>query len=414
MQKRHAAAAVIGNALEFYDFLTFAYFAVQIGHVFFPSKNPFFELMATLLTFGGGFIMRPVGAVVIGRFADRIGRKPAMMWCFTLMGLSVLAMALIPSYASIGVAAPIILVAVRLVQGFAVGGDVGPTTAFLMEACPPSQRGFYCTLQFTSQGIATVLAGVVGLILANILSDAALTAYGWRIAFALGASVLPVGLYLRRTVPETLETGPAETANPEKADIGRVAVAGLLIIMGSTTSVYVFNYMSTYAQTVLHMKANVSFAATLVFGICNVVFSTIGGVLSDRYGRLPIMLWPRVAFLFVSIPVFMFIVRDGTPFALLAGTAVLAALAQTSSAAALVAITESLPKHLRSTTLATIYAVGVALFGGTTQPVVLWLLHVTNDKLAPSYYLAGTTIIYFAALLLMRETAPVKTGRADP
>src|ERR1700744_1392437 len=185
LKKRHIAAAVIGNALEFYDFTTYGYFALQIGRTFFPAHDPFVSLMITLMTFGAGFIMRPIGAFVIGRYADRIGRKPAMIFSFALMGGGVLALALTPSYAQIGIAAPIIVVLIRLMQGFALGGDVGPTTAFLLEAAPVEKRGLYGSLQFASQGISTLLAGIAGVTLAHFLSPVQLDHFGWRIALAL-------------------------------------------------------------------------------------------------------------------------------------------------------------------------------------------------------------------------------------
>ncbi len=308
LRKRDLAAAVAGNALEFYDFTTYAYFAIQIGDTFFPAKDAFTRLMLSLITFGGSFIMRPVGGAVIGRYADTVGRKPAMLFCFVVMGFSVLGVALTPSYASIGIAAPIIIVLLRLVQGFALGGDVGPTTSLLMEAAPPARRGLYGSLQFASQGLSTTFAGIAGVILANTLSAPQLTAFGWRIALGLGFVVVPIGFILRRNLPETL--GAPERVTPI-ADTGvlRTAIAGLLIIMGSTTSFYVISFLSTYAQIVLHMRANIAFASTLIFGICNLVFSSLAGWLSDLWGRRPVMIWPRIILFVMTWPAFLLITR---------------------------------------------------------------------------------------------------------
>jgi MHS family citrate/tricarballylate:H+ symporter-like MFS transporter len=201
---RHVAAAVLGNALEFYDFSTYVYFATQIGNTFFPSKSAFASLMASLIVFGAGFVGRPIGAAVIGRYGDRAGRKPAMMLSFALMGAALLGLAFTPSFAAIGIAAPIIVLCLRLLQGFALGGDVGPTTAFLLEAAPVRHRGFYASLQFASQGLSALLSGLVGFLLSRMLDAAALTSYGWRIAFLAGAIILPIGLVIRSTLPETL------------------------------------------------------------------------------------------------------------------------------------------------------------------------------------------------------------------
>ena len=183
----HILAVVTGNALEFYDFVTYSFFAVYIGRTFFPESLTRYSLLASLATFGVGFVMRPVGAFVIGRMGDRIGRKPAMLLSFSLMGIGIAGLALTPSYARIGLAAPVLVVIFRLVQGFALGGEVGPTTAFLIEAAPPERRGLYASLQYTTQDFAVLVAGLVGLGLANTLSEQALQDWGWRAALLVAS-----------------------------------------------------------------------------------------------------------------------------------------------------------------------------------------------------------------------------------
>ena len=187
-------SVALGNALEFYDFLIFSIFAVQIGQAFFPATDPVNSLLAALATFGAGFVTRPLGAWVFGRYADRRGRRPAMVASFTLLGLSSLALALVPSYAAIGVSAPVIAIAARLVQGLALGGEVGPSSAFLAEIAPAEKRGLYVSLQFASQNFALLTAGLVGVGLAAMMSDTVLAAWGWRIALVLGAAIVPIGL----------------------------------------------------------------------------------------------------------------------------------------------------------------------------------------------------------------------------
>ena len=196
-------AVGIGNALEFYDFLTYSYFAIQIGHCFFPNSQTTHGLLFSLATFGVGFITRPLGGIIIGRFGDRAGRKPAMVLSFTLMGVGITGLALTPSYDTIGVAAPALLLLFRLLQGFALGGQVGPSTAYLIEAAPPHRRGLYVAVQFMTQDLAVVAAGLVGFGLSSFLSVAALDQWGWRLAFLIGAAVIPFGLYLRHSLPET-------------------------------------------------------------------------------------------------------------------------------------------------------------------------------------------------------------------
>ena len=406
---RHVAAALVGNALEFYDFTTYAFFAVQIGHAFFPARTAFISLMLSLATFGVGFVSRPIGALVIGRYGDRAGRKPAMLLSFGLMGLSILALALTPTYQMIGMAAPAIVLVVRLVQGFALGGDVGPTTAYLMEAAPASRRGLFGGGQIGSQGIATLAAGLVGVGLATFLDPSSIDAWGWRAAMLLGAAILPFGLVLRMSLPETLDLEPpapeASASAPRTASL-RVIVCGLAAIAAATIATYIMNYMTTYASATLHMKGQLAFSATVVVGLCVAVFSVVGGALSDRFGRRAIMIWPRAALLVAIWPAFAWVgLRRDAP-ALLGATALMAALGALNATPILVCLAEALPSRTRSGGVGVIYAVAIAVFGGTTQLVITWLMQVTGQEIAPAWYLMGATAVGLVAVCLMPETAP--------
>ena len=407
IRRRHVAAAMVGNALEFYDFTTYAFFAVQIGHAFFPAKTPFISLALSLATFGVGFVSRPVGAWVIGRLGDRAGRKPAMLVSFALMGASILTLALTPSYADIGVAAPVIVLIVRLVQGFALGGDVGPTTAFLLEAAPAGRRGLYGGGQIGSQGVATLAAGLVGVGLSAVLDPSAVEAWGWRAAMLLGALILPFGLAMRMSLPETLDI--ASTPHVAQAPVAgrlRLILCGLGAMGSATIATYVMNYMTTYASTTLHMKAALAFSATVMVGGCTAVFSVLGGALSDRFGRRALMIWPRVALLLAIIPAFLWVIARRDPAALLGATAALVALSALSATPILVCLAEALPGRSRSGSVGVIYAVAIAVFGGTTQLVLAWLIHATGQEIAPAWYLAGATAVGVVAVSLMPETAP--------
>src|SRR3954453_7862901 len=203
LTRSQIAAVTAGNALEFYDFVTYAFFATQIGRALFPGDASS-KLLLSLATFGVGFLTRPLGGLLIGRMADRRGRKPAMILSFTMMGLAMTGLALTPSYAAIGMAAPILAVIFRLLQGFALGGEVGPNIAYLMEAAPPGRRAFYISLNFASADFAVMIAGLVGFALASVLSAAEPEGWGWRAAFPIGALIVPFGLRLRRTLVETL------------------------------------------------------------------------------------------------------------------------------------------------------------------------------------------------------------------
>jgi MHS family citrate/tricarballylate:H+ symporter-like MFS transporter len=409
VKRRHLLAAVIGNALEFYDFTIYTFFAAQIGHAFFPFKTPLLSLMASLITFGVGFGSRPVGGVILGAYGDRHGRKPAMLWSFALMGFGVLVMALTPDYATIGIAAPVIVVLARIVQGFALGGEVGPTTAFLMEASTPATRGVYTTLQFVSQGTNTVLGGLVGVGLTYVFDAEGLQSIGWRIAFLIGGLVLPIGLLLRKNLPET-HTPLVRKFMPlgEWMKHLRTIVLGILSLASATICTYVLYFLPTYAPVYLHMGARIALATGLVFGLCNTVFSFVSGFVSDRIGRKPVMIAPRVLLLLAIWPCFTLLIANRDSTTLLAITAIIASLATLGAGANLVAITELLPKDIRSGGLATIYAVSIATFGGSTQPIVAALLDRTGNLMAPAWYLMVATFVGIVAMALMPESAPVK------
>jgi MFS family permease len=419
--RRSVVAATIGNALEFYDFITYAFFAIQIGHAFFPSHSAYASLMASLATFGAGFVTRPIGGIVIGAYADRVGRRPAMMLSFTLMGAAIVAMALIPSYATIGVAAPVLAIATRMVQGFSLGGEVGPTTAYLLEAAPLRRRGLAVSWQGASQGFAATAAGLVGFGLSSVLPAHALDAYGWRIAFLLGAATLPFGLWIRSSLPETLhltEDGPAvgseRTGLQMVRDSTRIIVLALMVLAAGTISTYVFNYMTTFAQHTLHMAPAVAFAASALGNVGSIAGTLFGGWLSDRIGRRPVMIVPAVINLILLIPIFLWITETRTGLALSVGTVTIGVIGAIGVGAFYASVTESLPKRIRGGAFATVYALSIAIFGGTTQLIITWLIHATGSPMAPAWYLFCAASVGLVARLLIVESAPVKTLAPPP
>jgi MFS family permease len=253
--KRAAFGATIGNMLEFYDFITYSFFAIEIGHTFFPAHSEYGSLMLSLATFGAGFVTRPIGGVVLGILSDRVGRRPAMLLSFALMGGAILAISFTPSYNAIGVAAPIIVLAARMVQGFALGGEVGPTTAYLLEIAPANRRALIVSWQPASQEIAATAGALVGLILSKTMAPEALETYGWRVAFLIGALCLPFGLWMRRTLPETIQhLGRGAEADKNSGHVRlarryiRVILLALMILASGTIATYVTQYMTTYAR----------------------------------------------------------------------------------------------------------------------------------------------------------------------
>jgi MFS family permease len=419
---RHVAAVVVGNALEFYDFLTYGFFAVYIGRAFFPMENATSSLLLSLATFGAGFITRPIGAIVIGSMGDRIGRKPAMMISFTMMGFAIVGLALTPSYAQIGAAAPILVLLFRLTQGFALGGEVGPTTAYLVEAAPPGRRGLYASMQYATQDVAVLTAGLIGTALAATLDAQQLQDWGWRVAMLVGASIVPFGLMIRRSLPETLHTADDAALAPD-ATTGALTtrervrpyllliVLGLMMLASGTIGAYTTNYMTTYALTTLHLSQTVSFGVIIVSGLFAIVFEISSGLLSDRFGRKPVMLVPGVVQLISILPAFWIISHYRTAFTFYAAIAWLSTLAALSTTPVIVTLTESLPKSIRSGAVATIYAFAISIFGGTTQFTITWLLDVTKNPLAPAYYWTGSLVIGLIAMALVTESAPVKRSK---
>jgi MHS family citrate/tricarballylate:H+ symporter-like MFS transporter len=410
LSRPQLAAVVVGNALEFYDFLIFGFFAVQIGAAFFPSKDATGSLLLTLATFGVGFLTRPLGGVLIGGLGDRIGRKPAMLFSFGLMGASIIGLALTPSYASIGVAAPILVVLFRLLQGFALGGEVGPTTAFLMEAAPIKKRGLYVSLQFATQNAATCFAGIVGVVLATLLTPADLSAWGWRAAMLLGASVVPLALAIRRHLPETLEQqSSARLPRPSLAQIG-LALATLLAMASATITTYVLITINIFATHTLGLSPAQGFGAVIVGGGVGVIVNPIGGWLSDRWGRKPLMIGAYSLLCVVGLPCFMAMAQLRTPAMLCATVALMSSLLALGLPAIMAQVGESLPLNMRSGGIGVIYAVAIAVFGGTTSLIVTWLTSVTGSPLAPAFYMCGALALGVLSMLVLRETAPVKTG----
>ncbi len=416
---RNVLAVSLGNALGFYDFLIYVYFAVYIGRAFFPAHNQTASLLATFGASFIGFVARPVGAMVIGPMGDRIGRQAAMMLSFVLMGIGVIGVALTPSYASIGIAAPILVMLFRVVQGFALGGEVGPTTAYLVEAAPSHRRGLYASGQYATQDAGVLVAGLISTALASRLDPQQLQDWGWRVAMLIGASIVPFGLWLRSNLPETLHavddaalapdgtTGDTRIKTPLKPYFALI-VLGLMMLASGTIGSYVGSYMTTFALTTLHMAQTAAFGVIIVNGLFAVLFEPVSGWLSDRFGRKPVMLIPGVIQLLCVFPAFWAITHYRTTVVFYAMVALVTVLQSLSTPPVIVTLTEQLPARVRSGVVAVVYAFAIASFGGSTQFVLTWLLDVTKNPMAPAYYWTAALVVGLAAMALVKESAPAK------
>ncbi len=410
---RSAIGIISANTLEVFDFSVYAYFAVMIGRTFFPAKDQITEVLTAFAVFGVGFLSRPLGAILLGAYADRAGRKAALLVTIVLMGIGTGLLAFTPSYASIGIFAPILIVLSRLIQGFAAGGEAGPATTYLIEAAPNGKRGKYGIWQSASQGIAGILAAGIGVLVAELVAPKQLQEWGWRIPFIAGvALIVPLGLYLRRALPETMQkahsTSKAVLRDVFKNHRGTMGLI-ILMLMGPAITIYVIGkYMTTYAITVLHLPTTLALSSGVAAGCASIIAALLGGFLSDRFGRKRFILWPRLLLAILCYPAFLFIVDAGTAFALISTVMVLQFLTSSSGSVILVWIPECFPRAVRSVGLSITYGIAVTLFGGTSQFVVTWLLDVTKDPLSPAWYLAGANLISVIATFFATELHPNK------
>jgi MFS transporter, MHS family, proline/betaine transporter len=410
-------AVVAGNAMEFFDFTVYAFFSVFIGKAFFPAFSPASQVIASVAIFGVGFIARPLGGVVIGAYADRAGRKAALSLTIGMMAAGTAVLALTPSYAAIGVAAPILVVIGRLLQGFSAGGEMGPATTYLLEMAAPEKRGFYTSWQLATQGLASLLGGLVGYGVSSVLSPSALADWGWRIPFAIGLLIAPIGLYIRSRLSETLDTNQAVSGTAELATvIVRRHLADLLIacavLIGPTISVYVVGYyMTTYGMRVLHLPTSTSMLVGLITGGVGIVASLAAGLTYDRFPNTKWMVLPQMLVVLAIIPSFMWVTQTGTPGTFFFMVSLLTLLRVLMAPFQLCFIPEIFPNAVRSTCVSICFSVPTTIFGGSAQVVVAWLAATTRDPMSPAWYLLATNAISALAVLTLYMRHRATMGR---
>jgi MFS transporter, MHS family, proline/betaine transporter len=407
------AAAVIGNALEWYDFIVFGFFTVVIARLFFPNDSQYASLLLTTATFGVGFFMRPVGGIFLGIYADRRGRKAALLMVITLMTVAIAMIAFAPTYAAIGVGAPLIMVVARLLQGFSAGGEFASATAFLIESAPAGRRGLYGSWQMVGQGLAVLLGAILGTLLTRSLTPETLDSWGWRIPFLFGLIIGPVGLYIRRNLDETsafLQSNRSSAGQQDSSTVLMSHVKEMLACLGmvvsGTISFYVILiYIPTFARTQLHLPLDQAFLAQSIGLACEVVLIPICGVLSDFIGRKPVMITALVLNLLVTYPLFSWVSASPSFGALLTMQIILCGLFGVFNGPISTALAEQFPTRVRSTALAIAYNIAVMLFGGFAQFFVTWLIQVTGTPIAPAYYLMFGAAVGLLSAFFLKERA---------
>ncbi|KND61193.1 Citrate-proton symporter [Candidatus Burkholderia verschuerenii] len=399
-------ATSIGNALEFYDLVVYGYFAGILSKLFFPAHDHTVSLLLTLGTFALSYLARPVGALVLGSYGDRHGRKAALTLSISLMTLGTGLVALMPPYASIGVIAPILVFASRLLQRFSAGGEFGSSTAFLVEH-KPERSGFMSSWQFSSQGASTLLASLFGAVLTSTLTTAQLESCGWRIPFLFGMLIGPIGLYIRRRMDETPEFEHAEKLESPVRVMLATQKTRLLVAIGSliltTTANYMLLYMPTYAARQLGLSPSSGFIATLTAGFIMMVLVPIVGHLSDKYGRYRIMIVTGAVFFLTVYPAFMFMNAHPSLPTLIAAVVWVALLKATYFAPIPALMAELFPTATRTTGMAFGYNIGTTIFGGFTPLAVASLIAVTHNNLAPGLYLMIAAVLSLITLVWARR-----------
>lgn len=400
---RGIVAAVIGNALEWFDLVVYGFFASVIAELFFPSKDPHVGLLYAFGTFGIAFVVRPLGAILVGRFADRAGRRKALVLVSGLMLMGTLMIAVMPTYAQAGVAAPALLLAARLVQGFSAGGEFGSATAYLAEQSP-HRRGFYSSLQFASQGLSTLLASALGLVLTTALSVAQLQSWGWRVPFVLGLAIGPVAWYIRLHAPETPEfeaSRSVDSGKEQAAQLTSKVLAGSAAVVVATVSMYLMLYTPTFSKTVLGLGAGVGFAATFAMGLTLLVLPPAVGSLSDRIGRMPLALAAAGLMLVLPVPLFLWLVDAPSALKVLLVQSVLGLVTATYLGALAPLLADLFPVTFRTTGLSLTYNIAVVVAGGFAPFAVTLILKMTGSHAAPGFYLTAAAAISLMALAVI-------------
>jgi MFS family permease len=401
-----------GNFLEMYDFQVFGYYAAAIASTFFPSGNEFASLMLSLATFGAGFLMRPIGAIVLGTYIDHRGRRNGLLLTLGLMAIGTVSIACMPSYASIGLTAPLLVVVGRLVQGLSAGAEAGGVSVYLSEIASPGHKGFYVSWQAASQQVAVMFAAVVGLVLTSRLTGDQITHWGWRVPLLIGCMIIPMLFFLRRSLAETPEflrrkhhLLPRENMRLLARNWRLVALGTLLTIMNTVCFYLITAYTPTFGGSVLHLAARDYLIVTFCVGASNFFWLPIMAAVSDRIGRRPLLATVSVLALLTAYPALSWLVHAPSLSRLMAVELWFSFLFASYNSALIVFLTEIMPANVRTAGFSLIHSSATAIFGGFTPAIATYLIHATGNRAVPGLWLS------FAAACGLIATSLLSSSR---
>jgi len=407
-----------GNFLEMYDFMVFGYYASAIGAAFFPTGNKFLSLMLSLMTFGAGFLMRPLGAIVLGAYSDNHGRRAGLLLTLGLMSVGIFSIACTPRYATIGLLAPLLVLVGRLLQGFSAGMELGGVSVYLSEIATPGHKGFYVSWQSASQQVAVMFAALVGVLLSATVPAEAMTIWGWRVPLLLGCIIIPVLFLLRRSLQETDEF-TARRRHPSISEIlrslledWRIVAIGMMLVTMTTVSFYMITaYTPTFGNSVLRLGSKESLLVTLCVGASNLFWLPVMGSLSDKVGRRPLLLIFTILMLVTAYPAMLWLVRAPSFARLLAAELWLSFIFGSYNGAMVVFLTEIMPAHVRTSGFSLAYSLATAVFGGFTPAICTYFIHMTGNRAVTGVWLSFAAACGLGAALLAKpQAAPVEAA----
>jgi len=407
-----------GNFIEMYDFFLFGFYANAISKAFFPAANEYASLMLTFASFGAGFLMRPVGAVVLGAYVDRVGRRRGLLLTLAIMAAGTALVAFVPGYSTLGLLAPLLVLAGRLLQGLSAGVELGGVSVYLSEIALPGRRGFYVSWQSASQQLAIVASALLGYGLNAWLDKPALESWGWRIPFFIGCLIVPVIFVIRRQLQET-EAFRTATHHPTFrqtlqgiATHWRTIVLGTLLVIMTTVSFYLITvYTPTFGKAVLKLSTRDSLLVTLAVGLSNLVWLPIMGALSDRIGRWPVMLAATALTVLTAYPAMLWLVDAPALGRMVVVELWLSFLYASYNGAAIVALTEVVPGRIRTAGFSLAYSVATALFGGFTPMICTWLIEETGNRAAPGLWMTVAALASLVATIVVYDLRPGHRAR---